>query len=120
VVDYDLPLTKPSGDLGAWTLRFGLGAGMLIIDGEEDKFLVNQNTTAGNGFEVQTFYGFLLRPAIELRLRVWEHGHVFAGVSYDFTPQDRIDIKTAGERREIDSDVQFDAFNAAVGFSFEW
>ena len=118
VSDYDIPLTRPSSDFGAFTLRFGLGLGMLIVDGREDKSLSGQG---GGGYEIETFYGFLMWPEVEIRWRVWEHGHLFAGVSYDWTPQSRIEVKDAsGDRFEVSSDIQFDVANAVVGFSFEW
>ena len=118
--DYDIPLTKPSADFGALTFRFGLGVGLVIIDGEEDPFLRSQFEQARSSFELVTFYTAVVRPSLELRCRVWEHGHVFAGVSYDWVPGDRIDARIGGERAEVDSDIDFDNVNIGAGFSFEW
>ena len=44
----------------------------------------------------------------------------FAGVSYDWVAENRIDIDIAGESREVDDDINFDSINAMVGFSFVW
>ncbi len=118
--DYDLPLTRPSAEFGSLTLRFGLGAGLVVIDGDEDSFLESQFTQAGSSFRIQPLAAFVLRPAAQLRLRVWDHGLAFLGVSYDWVPENRIDVKLSGERREIDDDIEFDAVNIGGGFSFEW
>ena len=118
--DYDLPLTRPSADFGSLTLRFGLGAGLVVIDGEEDSFLKSQFMAAGTRFEIQPLAAFVLRPALQLRARVWDHGLAFVGVSYDWVPENRIDVKLSGGRRELDDDIEFDAINIGGGFSFEW
>ena len=118
--DYDIPLTRPSADFGSLTLRFGLGAGLVVIDGEEDSFLKRQFQQAGTKFEIQPLAAFVLRPAAQLRVRIWEHGLAFLGVSYDWVPENRIDVKLSGDRREVDDDIEFDAINIGGGFSFEW
>ena len=118
--DYDIPLTRPSADFGSLTFRFGLAAGLVVIDGEEDSFLKGQLKQAGTNFEIQPLTNFILRPAIQLRARVWDHGLAFLGVSYDWVPAKRVDVKLNGERREIDDDIQFDSVNIGGGFSFEW
>ena len=112
--DYDVPLTTTSSDLGAWTFRVGLGGGLLIIDGDVNPVL--KPTVE----EIVTLYTVVLRPAVELRWKLLEHGHVFAGVSYDWVPEDRIEQKTLGEREKIRADIDFDAVNIGAGFSFEW
>lgn len=118
--DYDIPLTRPSANLGALTFRAGLGAGVVIIDGEEDSFLKGQLKQAGTKFEIQPFAAFILRPALQLRARVWEHGLAFVSVSYDWIPEDRVDVKLNGDRRELNDDIEFDTINIGGGFSFEW
>ena len=113
VFDYDFPLGVPTEDIGELTVRVGLGLGVAIIQGEE-------NQSALQEFEVEPVYSFLARPTVETRWRAWEHGHVVAGIAYDFVAENRIEIDTAGDRREVDDDIQFDTFNLFVGFAFEW
>ena len=113
VFDYDFPLAVPSDDIGELTIRIGLGLGLAVIQGEE-------NQSALQDFEVENVYSFLAQPSVETRWRVWEHGHVVAGVSYNYVAENRIQIDTAGDRREVDDDIQFDTFNLYVGFAFEW
>ena len=118
--EYDIPLTRPTADFGSLTFRFGLGAGLIVIDGEEDSFVQGQFKQAGGKFELQPLQTFILRPAAQLRVRVWEHGLAFLGVSYDWVPEDVVDRKINGNREEIPEDIEFDAVNIVGGFSFEW
>ncbi len=118
--DYDVPLSKPSTEPGAWGFRFGLGAGLVAITGDEDPFLEDQFAAAGSEFELVPFFGFVLRPSAEVRYRLWKNGHLFANVTYDFVPQDKIDVKIGGDRREVDDRIQFDSINIGVGLSLEW
>ncbi len=118
--DYDIPLTRPSSDLGALTFRCGLAGGITIIDGEEDPFLKGQFQQAGTDFEIQTLVTPIIRPSIQLRVRVWKHGLAFLGVSYDWVPEQRVDVKLNSDRREVDDDINFDAVNIGGGFSFEF
>ncbi len=112
--DYDIPIGDvPSSVPGSMAVRLGLGAGLTLVTGEEDD-------SDFQSFELEEFYGFVLRPAAEFRYRVWEGGHLFASLSYDFVPQNRIDITFAGDRREVDDDIEFDSVNLGFGFAFEW
>ena len=119
-LDYDIPLTRPQSEPGAWTLRLGLGAGLLALLPEEDSFLESSLAGAGGDYEVVDFFGFVLRPQVQIRYRVWENGHVIGTLSYDFVPENRVDIKVNGQRREVRDDLQLDNINLGVGFVFEW
>jgi len=116
--DYDLVLNDallddPKREYGDLVARFGLAAGLAIIVGDED-------TSDVADFDIDPLYSLVLRPGTELRWQIWEHGSVFAGVSYDWVAENRIDIDIAGESREVDDDINFDSINAMVGFSFVW
>lgn len=113
VFDYDFPLAVPTDDIGELTIRVGLGLGVTMIQGDE-------NQSALQEFDLETVYSFLARPTVEARWRVWEHGHVVAGIGYDFVAANHIEIDTAGDRREVDGDIQFDTLNLFLGFAFEW
>ena len=117
-VDYDLVLNDalfddPKREMGEIAARFGLGAGLAIITGDED-------TSDVEDFDIDTLFSFVLRPSAELRWQFFEHGSIFAGVSYDWVPEDRIDIDIAGDSREVDDDINFDSINVIGGFSFVW
>jgi hypothetical protein len=109
--DYDVPLVKN------FSFRFGVGAGLAIITFDEGK---NSDVFLG-GYDVEPFYSFVLRPAIDFRLQVWEHGYVAVGASFDFLPSGKIEIKPGDEdRSEVDESVNFSSLNAGVAWVFEW
>lgn len=114
-LDYDIPLMR---DLGGkdkpLKLRLELGMGAAIVDGDEDE------TIAFSDIDIETYYGFLLRPAFDLRWQIWEHGLVSLGAGYDFVAPREIDVRLGGDEFLVDEDIDFGSFFIRGGFTFEF
>jgi hypothetical protein len=110
VVDYDYGLTKN------FFFRFGLGVGLAMVFGDEgdnaDSFV--------DDYEIEPFFHVLVRPAIDFRYKVWEHGYIAVQASYDFIPQDQIEVHFLKEDSEVDEDINFSSFNLSLAWVFEF
>jgi hypothetical protein len=108
--DYDIVLVKDTVDKDTPLMfRFGAGAGLVIIDGTEDPQV---------SFDIKTFYGFLLRPAVGLRWQFHPDILVFGELSYDFVFPNDIYAKVDGEDSKIEGDVDFGSLNLIIGIGF--
>jgi hypothetical protein len=110
VFDYDIVLVQDTiGKDTPFMFRFGAGAGLVVIDGEEDPQVA---------FDIKTFYGFALRPAVGLRWQFHPNILAFTELSYDFVFPDEIEARISGEDSTIDGDVDFATLNLIVGIGF--
>lgn len=112
--DYDIPLEEDFlVEDTRLILRLGLGAGSSIIVGKEDKAI-------DETVKINTYFGFLLRPAVSLRWMLSKRSLVFFTAAYDFVYPDKIDVRITGSSRRVDDDLYFGTFLLQFGVAFEF
>jgi hypothetical protein len=101
-------------------LRLGGGAGLTVIEGEVDSFLKSQIEAAGSDIELIDYYGFLLRISGSARWEVTDQFILFVEAGYDLVAPFTIEIKSGGQRSEVDGDIDFGAINLGAGIAFQF
>jgi len=102
-LDYDIPLSKDFlGKNKPLDFRVGLAPGATIIMGEEDSLIKS------SGYQIEPFYGFLLRTGVSLRWEFVQHFLVTFGIGYDYVYPNTVEVQTPdGSTRALSGDIDF-------------
>ncbi|HVR75129.1 MAG TPA: hypothetical protein VMT52_12385 [Planctomycetota bacterium] len=120
-LDHDWTVAKSFlNDNSPLKLRFGGGAGLTVIEGEVDSFLKSQIEAGGSSIKIVDYYGFLLRLSGSVRWEVTDQFILFAEAGYDLVAPFTIEIKSGGQRSEVDGDVDFGSINIGAGIAFQF
>ena len=113
-VDYDFHLSDEFLVANSpLTLGVGLGAGAVVVTGDEAQGL-------SSPFDLEPYFGLLLRPSADLRWKLAEQGFLTLNLSFDWIPADNVDVDFLGDRRELGDKIDFSTFNVGLGYTFEF
>ena len=119
--DHDWTIAKNFiADGSPLKFRLGGGLGLTLIQGDVDSFLKDQIEAGGSSIKLIDFYGFLLRISASLRWQVSDRVILFTEAGYDFVAPFTIEIKSNGQRAEVDGDIDFGSINLGAGIAFEF
>ena len=111
--DRDVPIVQ--SDEHDLMFRWGLGLGVVIMDGEIAKDAFAQ----GLDVDGRTYVNFLARPKIGLHYRFFENYLAFLALGYDFVPEDSLTVNLNSSRTKL-GDVDASGFTIFSGLGFTW
>ena len=111
--DRDVPIVQ--SDEHDLMFRWGLGLGVVIMDGEIASIFPEQ----GLDVDGRTYVNFLARPKIGLHYRFFENYLAFLALGYDFVPEDSLTVNINSNRTKL-GDVDASGFTIFSGLGFTW
>jgi len=112
--DRDVPIVQ--SDEHDLTFRWGLGLGVVVMDGEIASVFPEQ----GLDVDGRTYVNFLARPKIGLHYKFLENYLAFLALGYDFVPEAAMTVNIQSSRTKVEGDVDASGFTIFSGLGFTW